>query len=71
MKELNATEIMAVNGGEYGFCEVVRDGTVGFFTAAGTLVGGATTFGAGAVYGGFIGHMLGNAAGAIVYQDCK
>ena len=71
MELLTQSELNIVCGADYGFCEVMRDGTVGFFTTAGAIVGGATTFGAGAHIGGFLGHMLGSWAGDNVYKDCK
>lgn len=70
MKLLTTQELQTVAGGEYGVCEVIRDGTTGLFTAAGTVIGAATTFGLGGVAGGFAGHMVGNAATSVIYDDC-
>jgi len=69
MELLNEYQINDVNGG-YGTCEVVRDGTTGFFSAAGAIIGGATNLGFGAAAGGFLGHMVGSWAADIVYEDC-
>lgn len=50
MRELNVNEVQEVNGGYYSTCQIMHDGTAGFFMTAGAMIGGATTLG--------LGHIL-------------
>lgn len=55
MQELNFKQILTVSGATCGAADIAEYTVVGSFSLAGGLIGGATTFGAGAPVGGFVG----------------
>lgn len=67
MQELTFKQMEEVSGGECAASRVANQVVEGAFTLAGTIIGGATTFGVGSAIGGFAGKV----AGALAWEGMR